>query len=81
MPFDGNVLRLLASVSVGTLFGILCNKAGLLFTDHPDTPRTSILKPVVLALMNTFRLMDNFTDVSTIRILIVRVCFSSNLLL
>jgi hypothetical protein len=80
MPFDGNILHLLASASVGTLFGILCNKAGLLFTEHPDTPRNSILKPVVLALMNTLRSMDNFTDVSMIRHLILQACFWSSTL-
>jgi hypothetical protein len=80
MPFDGNILHLFLVLGVGTLFGNLCNKAGLLFSDHPDSPRTSMLKPVLQALMNTFRMLDNFTDIITLRILISRVRFLSDML-
>jgi hypothetical protein len=80
MPFDGNVLHLVAVICVGAFFGTFWSKAGLLFSDHPDSPRTSMLKPVLQSLMCTFRAMDNFTDISTIRILVMQVCFWSKTL-
>jgi hypothetical protein len=75
MPFDGSIIHLLVVLAVAVFFGIICNKAGMLFTEHPDSPRTSMMKPVLQSAVNTARLIDNFTDISTIRILIVQVGF------
>jgi hypothetical protein len=81
MPFDGNIIHLLAIVSVGYFFGILSNKAGMLFSEHPDCPRTSMLQPILQSALSTARLIDNLTDISTIRLLIVQVCSWYTLLL
>ena len=49
--------------------------AGMLFMDHPKRPRTSMLRPVLQSAVSTVRLIDNFTDMSFIRIVMAQVCF------
>jgi hypothetical protein len=75
MPFNGDIIHLLTVLTVALFFGILSNKAGMLFTEHPDCPRTSMLPCVVQSAMNSARIIDNLTDLSTIRILVAQVCF------
>jgi hypothetical protein len=74
LPFNGSIIHLLAVLAVAFFSGIIANKAGMLFSEHPDSPRTSMLQPVQQAAMNTVRLIDNFTDIHTIRLVIGQVC-------
>jgi hypothetical protein len=73
MPFDGALLHFLLLIAVAVFSGTMCNKAGMLFTEHPDRPRTSMLLPIVQSAVNTVRMIDNFTDISTIRLVIAQV--------
>jgi hypothetical protein len=73
MPFDGALLHFLSLIAVAVFSGTMCNKAGMLFTEHPDRPRTSMLLPIMQSAMNTIRMIDNFTDISTIRLVIAQV--------
>jgi hypothetical protein len=75
MPFDGNIIHFLAVIAVALFSGIICNKAGMLFSEHPDCPRTSMWKPVLQSLMVTVRLVDNLTDISEIRVVVIQVCY------
>jgi hypothetical protein len=75
MPFHGDIIHLLIVLTVALFFGILSNKAGMLFTEHPDCPRTSMLPCVLQSAMNSARIVDNLTDLSTIRILLSQVSF------
>jgi hypothetical protein len=74
MPFNGNMIHLIIVLIVALFSGILSNKAGMLVSEHPDRPRTSMLQPVLQSAMNTARIIDNLTDLSTIRILFLQVC-------
>ena len=41
--------------------------------DHPKRPRTSMLKPLLQSAVSTVRIIDNFTDMSFIRIVMAQV--------
>jgi hypothetical protein len=73
MPFDGNIVHLLAVLVVWFFSAGIAAKSGLLFSERPEHPRTSILQVVMQSAMNTLRMMDNLTDISTIRLVIVQV--------
>jgi hypothetical protein len=74
MPFNGDIIHLLAVLSVTIFCFIMSNKAGMLFSEHPDSPRTSMLQPVLQSAMNTVRMIDNLTDIHTLRLVIRQVC-------
>ena len=44
--------------------------------DHPKQPRTSMLKPVLQSAVSTVRIIDNFTDLRFIRIVLAQVSSS-----
>jgi hypothetical protein len=75
MPFNGNIIHVLAVYAVIFSSGNIANKAGMLFSEHPACPRTSMLKPMLQSVINTLRMIDNLTDISTIRIISLQVCF------
>jgi hypothetical protein len=74
MPFNGNIIHHLTVYAVVFTSGILANKAGMLFSEHPACPRTSMLQPVLQSVISTLRMIDNITDISTIRIVFLQVC-------
>jgi hypothetical protein len=73
MPFNGDIIHHLAVLSVAFFCSFLSNKAGMLFSEHPDSPRTSMLQPVLQSAMNTVRMIDNLTDMHTLRLVIRQV--------
>jgi hypothetical protein len=74
MPFDGDIIHLLVVLAVALYSGILSSKAGMLVSEHPDSPRTSMLQPILQSGMSTIRVIDSLLDISSIRIVFVQVC-------
>jgi hypothetical protein len=59
MPFNGDIIHHLAALSVASFFcSFLSNKAGMLLSEHPHSPRTSMLQPVLQVAMNTVRIIE-----------------------
>jgi hypothetical protein len=73
MPFNGDIIRHLVVLSVAFFYSFLSNKAGMLLSEHPDSPRNSMLQPVLQAAMNTVRMIDNLTDMRTLRLVMRHV--------
>jgi hypothetical protein len=69
----GDIIHHLAVLSVAVFCSFLSNKASMLLSEHPDSPRTSMLQPVLQAAMNTVRMIDNLTDMRTLRLVMRQV--------
>lgn len=74
IPF-GSFIHFLLVVGLCLFTGNLANKSGMLFMDHPAEPRNSMYKQLFGSAVSTVRLIDNFTDMSFVRIILTQVCF------
>jgi hypothetical protein len=72
-PFE-SYLHFLIVTAIPVFSGNLWLKSGGFFTEHPPEPRTSMVKPLLQSAIITARCLDNLTDISTIRIVMVEVC-------
>jgi hypothetical protein len=77
-PF-GNLIHFTAVTALYGLFHNMANKTGLRASERPAVPRCSIFVPVIQAVVTTVRVMDSFTDMSFIRVLIDHVRNNQNL--
>ena len=65
-PFQSSV-HFLIFITVAVAPLNVTHKCGLLYTEHPPTPRSSMLKPMLKAAVMTSRFMDNLTDFGLFR--------------
>lgn len=69
-----NRLKFLVVSFMNFFAGHLAAAAGGLPGEHPVEPRTSIVKPVCRAIIQTFKVTDSLTDLSLIVELVAEVC-------